>query len=99
MFTFVDNIYIMGSIQHKTRESTMTNNNNKKPINCACGQLSCASFAAGNQCFRCEQVDNRHAGITFADEHAEHVAWFRQVDKRTAEHKAGPNYIDPIRYA
>ena len=98
--TFDDKVYIMGDIQHATRKrENMTNNNNKKPINCACGQLSCASFVAGNQCFRCEQVDNRHAGITFADEHAEHVAWFRQVDKRTAEHKAGPNYIDPIRYA
>jgi len=44
-------------------------------------------------------VDNRKAGITFADEQSEHTAWFRQVDKRTAEHEAGPNYIDPIRYA
>ena len=71
----------------------MTNNNNKKPINCACGQLSCASFVAGNQCFRCEQVDNREAGITFTDEHAEHVAWFRQVDKRTADHKNSFDFI------
>ena len=54
---------------------------------------------AGNQCFRCEQVDNRHAGITFADEMQEWRAWFRQVEQRIADHKAGPNYIDPIRYA
>ena len=71
----------------------MTNNNNTSPANCACGQLSCASFVAGNQCFRCEQVDNRRAGITFADEYSEHAAWFRQIDKRIAEHEAGPNYI------
>ena len=77
----------------------MTNNNNTKPINCACGAMTCESFVAGNQCFRCEQVDNREAGITFADEYAEHAAWFRQVDKRIAEHKVGPNYIDPSRYA
>ena len=77
----------------------MTNNNHTSPHNCACGQLSCASFVAGNQCFRCEQVDNQRAGIIFADEQSEHAAWFRQVDKRTAEHKAGPNYIDPKRYA
>ena len=43
----------------------MTNNNNKKPINCACGDMGVAEFVAGNQCFRCEQVDNRKAGITF----------------------------------
>ena len=77
----------------------MTNNNNPKPTNCACGRLSCASCVAGNQCFRCEQVDNREAGITFADEHAEHAAWFRQIEKRIVAHKAGPNYIDPSRYA
>ena len=71
----------------------MTNNNNNKPNNCACGQLTCASFVAGNQCFRCEQVDNRRAGITFTDEYSEHAAWFRQGEKRIAEHEAGPNFI------
>ena len=71
----------------------MTNNNNNKPNNCACGQLTCASFVAGNQCFRCEQVDNRRAGITFADEYSEHATWFRQGEKRIAEHEAGPNFI------
>ena len=77
----------------------MTNNNNTKPSNCACERMTCASFVAGNQCFRCEQVDNREAGITFEDEHAEHAVWFRQIDKRTTEHKNSPNYIDPVRYA
>ena len=71
----------------------MTNNNNTSPVNCACGQLTCASFVAGNQCFRCEQVDNRRAGITFTDEYSEHAAWFRQNEKRIVEHEAGPNYI------
>ena len=77
----------------------MTNNNNIKSIKCACGRMTCESFVAGNQCFRCEQVDNRHAGITFADEMQEWRAWFRQVEQRIIEHKDGPNYIDPIRYA
>jgi hypothetical protein len=77
----------------------MTNNNNTSPVNCACGQLSCASFVAGNQCFRCEQVDNQRAGIIFTDEQSEHAAWFRQVDKRIVEHKAGPHYIDSSGYA
>jgi len=77
----------------------MTNNNNKKPNNCACEKMTCEAFVAGNQCFRCEQVDNREAGITFADEHAEHAAWFRQIEKRIVDHKAGPNYIDPSRLA
>ena len=71
----------------------MTNNNNKKPNNCACEKMTCEAFVAGNQCFRCEQVDNREAGITFADEHAEHAAWFRQIERRIVAHKAGPNYI------
>ena len=71
----------------------MTNNNHTSPHNCACGRLTCASFVAGNQCFRCEQVDNRRAGITFTDEYSEHAAWFRQNEKRIAEHEAGPNYI------
>jgi len=77
----------------------MTNNNNTKPDNCACADLNVASFVAGNQCFRCEQVDNREAGIVFEDEHREHAAWFRQANKRTAEHEAGPNYIDTMKYA
>ena len=68
-------------------------NNNTKPNNCACAAMTCEAFVAGNQCFRCEQVDNREAGITFADEHAEHAAWFRQIEKRIVAHKAGPNYI------
>ena len=71
----------------------MTNNNNTSPDNCACGQLTCASFVAGNQCFRCEQVDNRRAGITFTEEYREHAAWFLRNEKRIAEHEAGPNYI------
>ena len=71
----------------------MTNNNNKKPINCACERMTCESFVAGNQCFRCEQVDNREAGFTFTDEHTELAAWFRQGEKRIVAHKAGPNYI------
>ena len=77
----------------------MTNNNNKKPINCACGDMSCESFVAGNQCFRCEQVDNRKAGIIFEHESLEWGIWFRQIEKRVVEFKAGPNYIDPRRYA
>ena len=77
----------------------MTNNNNTKPNNCACGKMTCEAFVAGNQCFRCEQVDNREAGIVFEDEMTEWEAWFRQCQTRTAEHKVGPNYIDPSRYA
>ena len=77
----------------------MTNNNNTKPNNCACEKMTCESFVAGNQCFRCEQVDNRHAGITFADEYSEQATWFRQITRRIVDHKAGPNYIDPARYA
>ena len=78
----------------------MTNNNNKKPINCACGDMGVAEFVAGNQCFRCEQVDNRHAGITFTTGVCgEWDAWFQQIGKRVAAFKAGPKYIDPSRYA
>ena len=71
----------------------MTNNNNTKPTDCACGAMTCASFVAGNQCFRCEQVDNRKAGTTFDTEMQEWEAWFRQGEKRVAEHEAGPNFI------
>jgi alpha-L-arabinofuranosidase len=77
----------------------MTNNNNKKPINCACGDMTCESFVAGNQCFRCEQVDNRKRGFTFDDTVDEWNEWFQQVQQRIVEFKAGPNYIDPSRYA
>ncbi len=67
----------------------MTNNNNPKPTNCACGKLSCASFVAGNQCFRCQQVDNRHAGIRFNSEMDEWRAWFACNCKRQEVHEAG----------
>ena len=77
----------------------MTNNNNKKPINCACERMTCESFVAGNQCFRCEQVDNRKRGFTFDNEMDEWNEWFQQVQQRIVDHKAGPNYIDPSRYA
>ena len=77
----------------------MTNNNNTKATNCACARLTCASFVAGNQCFGCEQVDNREAGITFEHEMLEWGVWFRQNEARIVEHEAGPNYIDPKRYA
>ena len=77
----------------------MTNNNNKKPINCACGDMTCEPFVAGNQCFRGEQVDNRKRGFTFDDEMDEWNEWFQQVQQRIVDHKAGPNYIDPSRYA
>ena len=75
----------------------MTNNNNKKPINCACLKLTCETFVAGNQCFRCEQVDNRAAGIKYADEYAEHRAWFRQGEARIAAHKNSPDFIPATR--
>ena len=77
----------------------MTNNNNKKPINCYCGKISVATFVAGVQCFECETVDNNAAGIVF-DSTA--VAWKQYGDKvarQIAEFEAGPNYIDPARYA
>ena len=67
----------------------MTNNNHTSPHNCACSQLSCASFVAGNQCFRCEQVDNRNSGITFDTEMLEWEAWFNGNRKRQAVHEAG----------
>ena len=76
----------------------MTNNNHTSPHNCACGQLSCASFVAGNQCFRCQQVDNRRAGINFPDEMAEWRAWFAGNRDRQAAHEAGPNYRPPTRF-
>ena len=71
----------------------MTNNNNKKSINCYCGKLRVATFVAGVQCFECETVDNNAAGIMF-DSPA--VAWERygdKVDTQVAEHEAGPNFI------
>ena len=77
----------------------MTNTNTKTPINCACGDMTCESFVAGNQCFRCEQVDNRKRGFTFDDEMDEGNEGFQQVQQRIVDHKAGPNYIDPSRYA
>ena len=61
--------------------------------------MSVESFVAGNQCFRCEQVDNRKAGFTFDDEVDEWNEWFQQIQQRVVEFKAGPNYIDPSRYA
>ena len=67
----------------------MTNNNHTSPHNCACSRLSCASFVAGNQCFRGEQVDNRNAGITFDTEMLEWEAWFNGNRKRQAVHEAG----------
>ena len=67
----------------------MTNNNNPKPTNCACGKLSCASFVAGNQCFRCQQVDNRHAGIRFNSEMDEWRCWFAGNRRRQEVHEAG----------
>ena len=67
----------------------MTNNNHTKPTNCACGKLSCASFVAGNQCFRCQQVDNRHAGIRFNAEMDEWRSWFAGNRKRQEVHEAG----------
>ena len=70
----------------------MTNNNHTKPTNCACGKLSCASFVAGNQCFRCQQVDNRHAGIRFNAEMDEWRSWFAGNRKRQEVHEAGPNF-------
>ena len=67
----------------------MTNNNHTSPHNCACGQLSCASFVAGNQCFRCQQVDNNHAGITFNRWLDEWRCWFAGNRKRQEVHEAG----------
>ena len=77
----------------------MTNNNNKKSINCYCGKISVATFVAGVQCFECETVDNNAAGTMFENTA---TAWKWYGDKVTmqiAEHEAGPNYIDPRRYA
>ena len=67
----------------------MTNNNHTSPHNCACSRLSCASFVAGNQCFRCQQVDNQRAGIRFNDEMDEWRSWFAGNRKRQAVHEAG----------
>ena len=82
--TFDDKYSIMGN---------MTNNNNTKPNNCACGKMTCESFVAGNQCFRCEQVDNRKRGFTFDDEMDEWNEWFQQVQQRIADHKNSPDFI------
>ena len=73
----------------------MTNDNNKKSINCYCGKMSVATFVAGVQCFECETVDNTAAGTMFEDAA---TAWKWYGDKVTmqiAEHEAGPNYIPP----
>ena len=67
----------------------MTNNNHTSPHNCACSRLPCASFVAGTQCFRCEQVDNHHAGITFSRWLDEWKAWFAGNRKRQEIHEAG----------
>ena len=80
----------MGGIQDTTRErETMTNNNHTKPTNCACSRMACASFVAGNQCFRCQQVDNRHAGIRFNNEMDEWRSWIACNWKRQEVHEAG----------
>ena len=76
----------------------MTNNNHTSPHNCACGRLTCASFVAGNQCFRCEQVDNQRAGITFPHWLDEWKAWFAGNRDRQAAHEAGPNYRPASRF-
>ena len=72
----------------------MTNNNNTKPSNCACERMTCASFVAGNQCFRCEQVDNRDEPVSPSRmRHAEHgLCGFRDRydNARTTEHKKQP---------
>ena len=76
----------------------MTNNNHTSPHNCACSRLTCASFVAGNQCFRCEQVDNQRAGITFAAEMDEWRAWFEGNQKRREAHEQSPNFRPPGRF-
>ena len=98
-FTYDDKVYIMGDIQHATRErETMTNNNHTSPHNCACSRLTCASFVAGNQCFRCEQVDNQRAGITFAAEMDEWRDWFDGNRKREEAHEQSPDYRPASRF-
>jgi len=76
----------------------MTNNNHTSPHNCACGRLTCASFVAGNQCFRCQQVDNRKAGIRFGAEMDEWRSWFAGNRKRQEVHEAGPNFRPASRF-
>ena len=66
----------------------MTNNNHTSPHNCACSRLTCASFVAGNQCFRCQQVDNQRAGIRFNAEMDEWRSWFAGNRKRQEVHEA-----------
>ena len=66
----------------------MTNNNHTSPHNCACSRLTCASFVAGNQCFRCQQVDNQHAGIRFNAEMDEWRSWFAGNRNRQEVHEA-----------
>jgi hypothetical protein len=71
----------------------MTNNNNTKPTNCNCGELSVAAFVAGVQCFECETVDNNAAGVMF-DTTAIAVGWWMaKADQMMEEHEAGPNFI------
>ena len=77
----------MGDIQHNERE-TMTNNNHTSPHNCACSRLTTASFVAGNQGFRCQQVDNQRAGIRFNTEMDEWRSWFAGNRKRQEVHEA-----------
>ena len=89
----------MRDIQDTTRErETMTNNNHTSPHNCACSRLTCASFVAGNQCFRCEQVDNRRDGITFDTEMLEWEAWFNGNRKREEAHEQSSDYRPASRF-
>ena len=76
----------------------MPNNNHRSPHTCACVKLSCASFVAGNQCFRCQQGDNQRAGITFPHWLDEWKAGFAGNRDRQAAHEAGPNYRPPTRF-
>jgi hypothetical protein len=70
----------------------MTNNNNTKPGNCACYALTCESFVAGNQCFRCEEVDNREAGIVFDGFPEEMRAYIQKGERRIETHRHSPDY-------
>ena len=67
----------------------MTNNNHTSPHNCACSRMAVSSYVAGNQCFRCQQVDNRKAGIRFNAEMDEWRGWFAGNRKRQEVHEAG----------
>ena len=77
----------------------MTNDNNKKSINCYCGKMSVATFVAGVQCFECETVDNNAAGFGFQSTAVAWKQYGEKVTRQIAEFEAGPNYIDPSRYA